>query len=366
MTVTSTDHPSQRPHLAARFEDRMVATQSRLLRRAGWRPRVEPFSGYGTPGRVRVLARVVLAPQGRRTTPVLDRRGFRNFFTAQAPDARVRVDVGETSVEVSADRGGYVDVELDLPDGAQLTPGWQHATLTPTASPEGTASSPLLVVDGSTGLGIVSDIDDTAMVTAVPRLFLAAWNTFVRYASARRAVDGMPELYRRIATAHPDAPFVYVSTGAWNTARTLRGFLARNGYPAGPLLLTDWGPTNTGWFRSGVQHKDSSIDSLMRVFPQVRWLLIGDDGQHDPDIYSRAVQRWPGRVAAVAIRELTPAQQVLAHGATTPTATPEQVDRATGAVPSVGAGDGFGLAQELADLLPELRSDGVPGTTGLP
>jgi phosphatidate phosphatase APP1 len=185
------------------------------------------------------------------------------------------------------------------------------------------------------------------MVTAVPRLLLAAWNSFVRVASARRAVTGMPELYRRIATTHPDAPFVYVSTGAWNTAGTLRSFLARNGYPAGPLLLTDWGPTNTGWFRSGQEHKHASIDALMRVLPQVSWLLVGDDGQHDPEIYSRTVQSWPDRVRAVAIRELTPAQQVLAHGATTPTATPEEVDRATGTVPSVGAGDGLGLSDEL-------------------
>jgi len=366
MTVTTSDHPSQRPHLAARFEDRLVARQSRLLRRAGWRPRVEPFSGYGTPERVRVLARVVLAPEGRRTTPVLDTRGFRNFFTAQAPGERVRVDVGSLSVEVVSDRGGYVDVELDLPDDAPLAPGWQPATVSPVGSPGGSASSPVLVVDHSTELGVVSDIDDTTMVTAVPRLLLAAWNTFVRHASARRAVDGMPELYREIATTRPDAPFVYVSTGAWNTARTLRGFLARNGYPAGPLLLTDWGPSNSGWFRSGVQHKDASLDGLMQAFPHMRWLLIGDDGQHDPDIYARAVKRWPGRVAAVAIRELTPAQQVLAHGATTPTATSEEVDRATGAVPSLGAGDGFGLAEQLRDALPELRSLGAPGAPGLP
>ena len=363
MTVTSTDHPSQRPHLAARFEDRVVTAQLRLLRRMGWQPRVEPFTGYGTAGRVRVLARVVLAPPGRRVTPVLDRRGFRNFFTAQAPGERVRVDVGETTAEVTSDRGGYVDVELDLPEDAHMASGWQRATLTPVASPDGAATSPVLVVDGSTELGVVSDVDDTTMVTAVPRLFLAAWNTFVRNASARSAVNGMPQLYRQIATAHPDTPFVYVSTGAWNTARTLRGFLARNGYPAGPLLLTDWGPTNTGWFRSGVQHKDASIDGLMEAFPHVKWLLIGDDGQHDPDIYSRAIKRWPGRVAGVAIRELTPAQQVLAHGATTPTATPEQVDRATGAVPSVGAGDGFGLAERLSEIpgvLSSLRASDVP------
>src|SRR5918997_3617499 len=123
MTVVTEDRASQRPHVAARFEDRMVAAQSRFLRRTGWQAQVEPFTGYGTAGRVRVLARVVLMPPGRRVTPVLDRRGFRNFFTAQAPAERVRVDVGDTSTEVISDRGGYVDVEIDLPDDANLAPG---------------------------------------------------------------------------------------------------------------------------------------------------------------------------------------------------------------------------------------------------
>ncbi|GAA1869940.1 App1 family protein [Myceligenerans crystallogenes] len=363
--ATTTRHPSQRPHFAAWFEDRLVAAQSSLLRRAGWRPRVEPFIGYGAvgpgvPNRVRVLARVVLAPPHRGPAtaglpePVPDRRGFRSYLTAQAPREAVRIRFAGTAVDVVADRGGYIDVDLDLPDGVALAPGAHEATLAPAGVPGAAVAAPVLLVDAATPLGVVSDIDDTTMVTAVPRLFLAAWNTFVRHTSARRAVEGMPELYRRLAAAHPGAPFFYVSTGAWNTARTLRAFLARHGYPAGPLLLTDWGPTNTGWFRSGPHHKDACLARLMREFPRTRWLLVGDDGQHDPEIYARATRRRPGRVAAVAIRELTTAQQVLASGATTPAATRAQGDRASGEVPYVGAGDGFALADGLAARAPEV------------
>src|ERR1035438_5057810 len=77
----------------------------------------------------------------------------------------------------------------------------------------------------------------------------------------------------------------YLSTGAWNTAPTLTRFLKRHGYPAGPMLMTDWGPTNTGWFRSGQEHKTEALHRLAREFPRIRWVLIGDDGQHDPKIY---------------------------------------------------------------------------------
>jgi phosphatidate phosphatase APP1 len=113
-------------------------------------------------------------------------------------------------------------------------------------------------------------------------------------------------------TTHPHAPFVYLSSGAWNTARTLRRFLARHGFPAGPLLLTDFGPTDTGWFRSGRVHKTTSLHRLMETFPHVRWVLIGDDGQADPEIYRAAAQAHPDRVVAIGIRTMTRTERVIA------------------------------------------------------
>ncbi|MFE7509024.1 App1 family protein [Promicromonospora sp. NPDC057488] len=313
-----TPHPSQRPHLAAVVEDHLYAAAGWVLARAGWQPRLEPYAGYGTPDKVRVLARVVLSPR-RPGTPNRDavragRRGFRHFLTVPAPHRRVRIEAGGSTSEVTSDRAGYVDVSL--PAGAPLSDGWHTALLTCLDAPEPTeAEAPLRVLDGRTRFGVVSDIDDTTMVTAVPRPLLAAWNTFVRHSSARRAVPGMPGLYRSLQQAHPEAAFFYLSTGAWNTAGTLRAFLHRHAYPPGPLLLTDWGPTLTGWFRSGQAHKRASLELLMTWFPHVRWVLIGDDGQHDVAIYQEAARRRPDRVRVVAIRQLTGGQQVLAGNA---------------------------------------------------
>ncbi|EEP74364.1 hypothetical protein MCAG_04691 [Micromonospora sp. ATCC 39149] len=168
------------------------------------------------------------------------------------------------------------------------------------------------VLDPNVKFGILSDIDDTVMVTALPRPLLAAWNTFVLDEHARAAVPGMAVLYERLVTAHPGAPVFYLSTGAWNVAPTLTRFLSRHLYPAGPLLLTDWGPTADRWFRSGREHKRATLARLSREFPDVRWLLIGDDGQHDPEIYREFAAGHPDNVAGVAIRRLSPTQSVLA------------------------------------------------------
>jgi phosphatidate phosphatase APP1 len=343
------ENGTSRPHRAARLEDVFYARLTGVLRRRDWVPRVEPYTGYGAPGWVRVMGRAVLAAPGTRSAEAAEQdsgsgrrvvRGWRSFVTAQLAGARVTVRIAGRVHEVEADRGGYVDVVLE----ADLEPGWQEVEL----EIDGDAvAAPVLVIAPGTTVGMVSDIDDTVMVTALPRPLLAAWNAFVLHENARRVVPGMVGFYRRWHEANPGAPTFYLSTGAWNVAPALRRFLRRHGYPAGPLLLTDWGPTNTGWFRSGQQHKNTALRRLARELPDVRWFLVGDDGQHDPEIYADFAQEHPDHVDAIAIRELSPAEQLLAHG------TPEPLDDLTGAQdaepPTFTGADGNALALGMID-----------------
>ena len=162
----------------------------------------------------------------------------------------VTVDVGGRRHEVTSGRGGYVDSVL----AADLPGGWAEATVSAAGTAPATAR--IRVVDEqATTVAVISDVDDTVLVTALPRPLLAAWNTFVRHETTRRPVRGMATLYREIERRHPETPFVYLSTGAWNVAPVLEQFLKRHAYPPGPLLMTDWGPTQDSWFRSGREHK---------------------------------------------------------------------------------------------------------------
>jgi phosphatidate phosphatase APP1 len=284
-----------------------------------------------------VLCRVLLA---RRPKPVESRfqniRGWRSFTSVPIEDVDVIVRIGDVESRISPGRGGVVDVRIPV----DLEPGWHVATIrTDDTEP---VNAPVFIVDPGVPLGLVSDIDDTVMVTALPRPFLAAWNTFVLNEHARRAVAGMAVLYERITSSNPGMPIVYLSTGAWNVAPALNRFLERNLYPRGALLLTDWGPTHDRWFRSGAQHKRESLNRLAAEFPHMRWLLVGDDGQHDESLYGDFADRHPENVAAVAIRQLSVSEAVLAGGrskqAESAAARPE---------PWVYSPDGAGLYDEL-------------------
>jgi hypothetical protein len=335
-----------RLHRAARIEDAVHRVVERRFRRRGWHVTVIAYTGYGAPGWVRVMCRVLLGrldDRPRRRPKKV--RGWRSFTTLPAKHEAVLIEAGGRRHEVHADRGGFVDVVVE----ADLAPGWQTVRL----STEDTepVEAPVRIIDPQVRFGIVSDVDDTVMVTALPRPLLAAWNTFVLDEHARMAVPGMAVLYERLVNAHPGAPVLYLSTGAWNVAPTLTRFLSRHLYPAGPLLLTDWGPTADRWFRSGQEHKRGTLARLAREFPQVRWLLIGDDGQHDQEIYSEFAASHPDNVAAVAIRRLSPTQAVLAGSLPAPAASSSSPGPA--GLRWLSAPDGAGLSKLMheADLL---------------
>ncbi|MCS5720867.1 DUF2183 domain-containing protein [Herbiconiux sp. CPCC 203407] len=337
---------ASRLHRAARIDDAIHDFREKVVRRWGHLPTVIPYAGYGTTERIRVLGRVLLTkpPREGESSRSMQRReervrGWRSFTSVPVGDIEVIIEIEGTVRTVRADRGGVVDTSVDV----ELVPGWH--TITMRTHDSDAVEAPVFIVDPDTSFGVVCDIDDTVMVTALPRPFLAFWNTFVLDEHARTPTPGMAVFLERLTADHPGSPFIYLSTGAWNVAPTLTRFLGRNLYPRGPLLLTDWGPTSDRFFRSGREHKETNLRRLASEFPDIRWVLIGDDGQHDEEIYGEFALEHPENVRAIAIRQLSPSEAVLAGGRS----KAEQAAAAPG-TPKVYAPDGAGLAEKLRAL----------------
>ncbi len=365
--------------VARRLEDSLNrrGTVKRVNR--GWRPAIIGFTGYGSTSSLHVLGRAVMADPDSKplfkpprlppaTHTVLGQvkeafeqaeklsetaqRGWRQFFTTQVGFLPVTVHAGDKVISTRTDRSGYIDV---LVQDHGLEPGWHEVRIEAAAAEPITAK--VLVVKPTATYGMVSDIDDTVMVTWLPRAALAAWNSWVRHTNTRKAVPGMARFYRELLDDLPDAPVFYLSTGAWNTLPTLEVFLTLNGFPTGPLLLTDWGPTPTGIFRSGQEHKKTQLRNLIITFPEIKWFLVGDDGQHDPIIFDELAREHPRHVAGIAIRQLNPVEQVLSHGLTE--AIDERRfddDEARYGVPTISGQDGFELMAKIDEL-----EKGCPG-----
>jgi phosphatidate phosphatase APP1 len=318
---------------AFRVKTRLDRRLSARARRRGWTIAALGYPGYAAQGRARVRGRLLLAPAGTDPNARLDIPGWRRLLTLEQPHGEIDISLGDTRVRARADEAGLVDVTIPV----ELPPGPAAALLHVEGRPP--VPAPVHVASVDARCGVVCDVDDTVWITGIRRPLRAAWRTFAGNGSTRRPVAGMAALLARLVEDAPYAPVVYLSNGPWNLAGPITRFLERHGFPPGALLLTDWGITPRAWFRSGRAHKRGALIRLAGEMPAVRWFLVGDDGEHDPEIYRDFARTHPDRVAAIALRTVAPIG----------TAAPRTEER-VGAIPVVRAGDGRALAEQLTRM----------------
>ncbi|MHB8862550.1 MAG: phosphatase domain-containing protein [Pirellulaceae bacterium] len=156
------------------------------------------------------------------------------------------------------------------------------------------------------GFSIISDIDDTIKHTQVHDRRAMLANTFLK---EFQAVPGMADLYRR--WAQQGCVFHYVSGSPWQLYLPLVEFLRTQQFPEGsvnlkPFRLKD--PSTANLLRSPRATKIRAIERLLTAFPQRRFVLIGDSGEQDPEIYAELARTYRQQIVAVFIRNVTAEQ----------------------------------------------------------
>jgi phosphatidate phosphatase APP1 len=153
------------------------------------------------------------------------------------------------------------------------------------------------------GVSIISDVDDTLKHSNVPNRRDLFHNTFVR---EFRVIPGMPELYQ--ACAQRGAAFHYVSASPWQLFEPLAEFWANQGYPQGSFHLKRFRLRETAhkMRRMSPQkaHKRAAIEPILQAYPQRQFVLVGDSGEQDPEIYASLLSERPQQIAHVLIRSL--------------------------------------------------------------
>jgi phosphatidate phosphatase APP1 len=247
--------------------------------------------------RGRVLRKTVVALAG----PV---RGWRTFMetvawftTSEVPGVPAEVISDIASVHVVSDDEGYVEARVPVSPPTESRVGLR---LTARRAPDTVAAAFVVPADGRPL--VVSDIDDTVLITGVKERLKMVGRTLVGDPTDREVVDGMPKL---LAGLSGGAPVFYVSTSPWNLYQRLADTLAHHDVPPGPMLLTDWGfGSKQMLVRPALEYKVETISGVLADFPGRTAVLVGDSGQHDLDAYLAIAEAHPGRVRAILIREV--------------------------------------------------------------
>jgi phosphatidate phosphatase APP1 len=193
-------------------------------------------------------------------------------------------------------------------------PGWQEVALellSPLASGAApvTATARVLVPPPTASLGLISDLDDTVLWSDVRHRLRMLALLLRSNAYTRKPFEGVSALYRALhrgAAGAEGNPVFYVSSSPWNLYTPLRDFLRLQGLPEGPLLLKDFGDHLLFQPPDHAAHKLRHIAQLLATYPALPFLLLGDSGEQDPEIYGRVVREHPGRVSAIYIRSVDP------------------------------------------------------------
>jgi len=159
----------------------------------------------------------------------------------------------------------------------------------------------------SEGISVISDIDDTighSAITGGAREIFR--NIFVRDMD-ELMIEGVKEWYNKMAAL--GAEFHYVSNSPWQMFPTMTSYFSTASLPPGSFHLKQYSGMIQGIFEPVAGRKKATLDKLMQDFPQRRFILCGDSGEADLEVYTDVLLEYPGRILGIFIRDVTTTNQ---------------------------------------------------------
>lgn len=278
------------------------------------RVRIEPLYAFGNEETVFVKGRVIEAYRQSKPSPRKNALSnvlatIRRYAGSSVEGAEVEVCYQDFRVTATSDAEGVFEVTFQG-ISAQIS---DHEYVTLKLQPEQglvpekeSKKVGVMRYASDYPLGIISDIDDTILISHATQIGKKFWLSISKNAYTRRPFPGVSELYDILSNSGTN-PVFYVSSSDWSLADLIKDFLKFRKLPQGPLLLKDLHINLRNVWKSGGGshlHKEDKITLLMQLYPGMKFVLIGDSGQHDPEIYASIMKRNPGRVLLVYIRQI--------------------------------------------------------------
>lgn len=282
---------------------------------------IQAYRGYGSHSRLFLTGRVFRQPgfgaswrEDRLRRDLIDL--IRRLLRKPIVGARVRIRYKDTNTVVDTDRHGFFRVDMAM--GTMPSDVCWHEmqlSLDSPADERATTTGEFYTPASNARYGVISDIDDTVVYTGVANTAMMMWRLFAQGAESRLVFPGVPALYQAFHAGRDDDegnPLFYVSRAPWSIYQVLVEVFRRNRIPHGPILiLREWGMKRGSLLpRRTRDHKLDAIRHILGMFPDMRFILIGDSGQRDPEVYNRILRDHPGRILGIYIRDVsnTPAR----------------------------------------------------------
>ena len=289
---------------------------------------IQAYQTYGTGEHLYALGRA-LEDEGVN----LKQKGFINIFknaikqfkSDELPHASLSLKLPDgRTVMTTTDKEGYYKIDQRV-EGLQSlinASGWLQLEVSYAGEQEqrkyskkNRFPSEMLIPSIEAEYGVISDIDDTILSTGVTSLlkWRVILNTFFKNFGNRTPLKGAPELYQKFhrgLKGNASNPIFYVSNSPWNLYNYLEGFIRNNNFPKGAILLRDFRTPFDRTPKPEKPHKQHEIRNILKTYPALDFVLIGDSGEHDADIYIEIAEEFPERIKAIYLRSVNHEKRV--------------------------------------------------------
>ncbi|WP_397445475.1 App1 family protein [Polaribacter sp. R77954] len=280
------------------------------------------FQSYGTENhfyaRGRALEDEKITLESRNIFKIL-LNSWKRFESDEIKNCNLVVTLpNQHQIKTKTDKNGYFIIDEKVENLSNLTTpdGWLHYQVSyaneianKKINKNNCFQGALLIPPKNANFGVISDIDDTILHTGV--VSLLKWrlivNTFFKSPFTRKALKGTSHFYSLLhagISKKNTNPFFYVSHSPWNMYRYLEYFLSKNNFPKGAILLRAMSSLFSK-NRKEKPQKQQEIINILNTYKTLPFILIGDAGEHDTEIYMQTVTQFPNRIKAIYVRSVT-------------------------------------------------------------
>ena len=230
-------------------------------------------------------------------------RKLRQLINDEREGENVTLSIYQQVFQTKTGEEGFFHLVLPTPES--IVTGSYTATATIRQGKN--AQCELTIVPPENNVGIISDFDDTVIVTEVLDKQQAALNTLTLNYKQRHAVDGMAIWYKDIIESNPkpDQAALFFVTGSPKQLQLgINQFLDYHQFPKRTIITKKINGDETDPLFDQVQYKQQKIEHLLGLYPNTTFILFGDDGEKDPEVYHDIYTRYPNQIKDIWIRKV--------------------------------------------------------------
>lgn len=239
---------------------------------------------------------------------------YRRFESDEVPDAKIKIEFQGQQQEAVTNKEGFFEAKIYLTNGmnSEQSPYSVFLELIEPKSPKKDvvrSTAEVFIPTSSTKFGIISDFDDTIVYSHIQEQLKMIWTVYFGNANTRSPFPGSAEFYQALKsgkTAQEGNLLFYVSGSAWNIYDVIEDFLDLQNFPKGAILLRDIELSLNELINfSRIEYKLNKIRPILEFYPHLPFILIGDSGQQDAEVYTQLVKEYSSRILAIYIRSVT-------------------------------------------------------------